>query len=550
MPFGICLFLRSAWSAASWSSWDCGGTDMKLWKRIVLIFSLTSVLFQQQVYASPALALAPVFEGVVNRAVGKAIVMNLERRGVMYAANDAVFARTMTYVGNAANDAMWASTAVTTIAAVAGAPVWLTCALGVGAVAAVGAVAWGAYKLTQESATVPGPNGQETPKLMPNGQPEPAALTLSIATATDNPTTPQPVPGAGAIQLYRSPLCNASLSSECAAQPVAGPQFPFWMLSMSSTNQALFVMSGADATQQYQAHVLNTLCKPSNNRNNCRVTWLKPIDYQLEEPQPAPPGWPGPWNPTPRKRWYGIYRFEYDRGGPTQFDGATVYLLPNEAYKPPTSTTGTLEDVVKSLTDDDLKQPVPDALIAQLANRLWQQAAGKPGYDGLPYSATDPITAEDIAKMRAENADIRPTWGDMINSTPSRAPGQPVPISPNPIPLTPPTPTPNPTPDPKPNPEPSSKPDLGPDPGVGVPGLENIPSAAEILRPLLNLFPELRNFRMPNHSGECPKPVFDLFGKSIQMTTHCDLAEENRAAIFSTMSVVWMLVALFIILSA
>ncbi|AIS95317.1 hypothetical protein BTHA_3342 [Burkholderia thailandensis MSMB59] len=115
-----------------------------MFKRIVVMVALVAMLFQQNVaHAQAAAVLEPLFNGVVNRAIGSGILANLERRGLVTAANDAVFQSTMKWVGQAANDATYVSAAASTVAAVAGAPVWMSTAIGVGALAAVGAVAWG-----------------------------------------------------------------------------------------------------------------------------------------------------------------------------------------------------------------------------------------------------------------------------------------------------------------------------------------------------------------------------------------------------------------------
>jgi hypothetical protein len=54
---------------------------------------------------------------------------------------------------------------------------------------------------------------------------------------------------------------------------------------------------------------------------------------------------------------------------------------------------------------------------------------------------------------------------------------------------------------------------LGSDPGIGSPSLEATPTGAQILQPLTQLMPDLKNFQVPAHQAVCPKPSFDLFGK-------------------------------------
>ncbi|WP_189461494.1 hypothetical protein [Jeongeupia chitinilytica] len=488
----------------------------------MIVWALVSVLFaQQQAYANPVLALAPVFEGVINRVVGKAIVMNLSERGVIYAANDAAFARTMTLVGQAANDATWASAAVTTVAAVAGAPVWLSTALGVGAIAAVGAIAWGAYQLTQNSDV----------STLPNGSPSPKSLTLTPTTSTP---PPQPI-GNGSWSSYTSPLCNPAITTTCGMNAQLPNSLPYYTQGYPNSGTVIGCVSALDCVTQRaaaEAHFQSSAVINLNYAiapNPVSPCLAEPCSYRITVT----------WDPLP--------------GSTVSGEVIDVYPTTNSSYVPsPTTRTGTLNDIAGAITPDMLNQPLPDALLAQIANRLWQIAASNPGYNGLPYSATNPITANDISSIRSQNPDITPKWNDLVNTTPS-APSYPtVPISPDPIPVTPtnPSPVPNPNPSPVPNPSNNTQVNLGPDPGIGQPALEAIPSASDILKPLLDLFPDLRNFSMPGHSGECPRPTFDVFGKSIQMNSQCDLAEQNRAVIFSIMTVTWLVIALFIVLSA
>ncbi|WP_157778245.1 virulence factor TspB C-terminal domain-related protein [Burkholderia thailandensis] len=77
----------------------------------------------------------------------------------------------------------------------------------------------------------------------------------------------------------------------------------------------------------------------------------------------------------------------------------------------PQPVTGNLADL--PITSDMLSAPLPNNLTAQLADRLWQQAASMPGYDGAPYQATSPVASADVA-----TATTAPTWGDLVEGTP------------------------------------------------------------------------------------------------------------------------------------
>ncbi|PLY44075.1 hypothetical protein CSZ94_06935 [Janthinobacterium sp. ROICE36] len=80
--------------------------------------------------------------------------------------------------------------------------------------------------------------------------------------------------------------------------------------------------------------------------------------------------------------------------------------------------------------------------------------------------------------------------------------------------------------------------------------MEETPTAESILKPLMDLMPGFKNFAVPQHSGVCPKPEFAIFGKRIIMDSQCNLAEQNRSALFAVMAAVWALSAAFIVLRA
>jgi len=213
--------------------------------------------------------------------------------------------------------------------------------------------------------------------------------------------------------------------------------------------------------------------------------------------------------------------------------------------------TGSISSVAATVSPSDSAKPLNPAVVATLADSAWKQAAQQPGYDGLPYSVTDPITATDAAAWQAANPGNWPTVGDAI--APQAAPSGGTASSPFSLPN---SATPVSTADPgnqtTPQTNPSSAPqaNLGPDPGIGAPSLEPTPTARSILDPLLNLFPSLRNFVVPNHSADCPKPSIPLFGKTLALDGHCALLEAVRPTLYAVMAFVWVVIALFIVLAA
>lgn len=230
--------------------------------------------------------------------------------------------------------------------------------------------------------------------------------------------------------------------------------------------------------------------------------------------------------------------------GPNQAYKGTCIGLADPDAPPAGDVTKTPELAADDLTTEQKAAPVNPQIIADTVNQAWQQAAAQPGYQGLPYSYTDPVTASDVEAWRAANPSSYPTVGDAVSpainpSTGSVSlpqPGTGTGTQPG-IPTA---------------PEGSPQLDLGLDPGIGAPNLEATPTGAQILAPITALFPDLRNFQVPAHQSECPRPVFDLavIGKQVQMDAHCSLSEDVRGPLYNASLLGWVLAALFIVLSA
>lgn len=204
----------------------------------------------------------------------------------------------------------------------------------------------------------------------------------------------------------------------------------------------------------------------------------------------------------------------------------------------------TAEQAADDLTEEQKAAPVNPQIIADTVNQAWQQAASQPGYQGLPYSFTDPVTASDVEAWRSANPASYPNVGDAVSPALNPSTGSVTLPQPGTGSTTQPgIPT---------APEGSPQLDLGLDPGIGAPNLEATPTGAQILAPITALFPDLRNFQVPAHQAECPRPVFDLavVGKQVQMDAHCMLAEDVRGPLYNASLLGWVIVALFIVLSA
>lgn len=242
------------------------------------------------------------------------------------------------------------------------------------------------------------------------------------------------------------------------------------------------------------------------------------------------------------------------------------YVCSTGAYL---SQDGCLGNTSKSYTGKTLKQAtdlVPDSVmnkdlspdvIAKLTNKIWQSSSSATGYTGIPYDPTNPVTAEEIQTIIDKNPELKPTIRDLLQSSPLINPttGQPqAPTADWPIydPNTgnldqPIDSTSYHNDDPT---APVQKVDLGSDPMIGQPNLEQTPTIAQILDPLLNLFPNLKNYVVPNHTSICPTPSFDAMGHHYVMDTQCTIIEENRGFFDAIFLVFWSVLAVLIVLGA
>lgn len=208
----------------------------------------------------------------------------------------------------------------------------------------------------------------------------------------------------------------------------------------------------------------------------------------------------------------------------------------------------TAQEAVNFLSQkpEELAKPLNPSIVASLANKLWMDAASKPGYSGLPYLANDPITAAEVDSWRLANPDKWPKVQDFVSpqsaaNSPWKLPANPTSTTQDPTQPT--TPSTNPG-------QANPVQNLGPDPGIGSPTLEATPTAVQILQPILDLLPDFRRFVVPSHQAVCPKPSFSVFEKTIVMDSHCTIAEDQRAALYAVMAAVWVLAGAIIVLRA
>jgi hypothetical protein len=235
---------------------------------------------------------------------------------------------------------------------------------------------------------------------------------------------------------------------------------------------------------------------------------------------------------------------QYVQGYP--ISGLPQYATQNASYPPYTSgasspVTSPLADAIAALPESEASQPLSNEALAAAVNAAWKaMPATTP--NALPWSATDPVTPAEVATWKAANPSAVPTVSEAL--APVAAPGATT------VPITQPGTSTQPATGPATTPGTGTQVDLGPNPNIGAPTLENTPTAQSILDPILNLFPDLKNFSVPSHSSECPKPSFSAFSQTYVISSHCDLFESNRSIIEAAMLLVWTIAAVFIVLRA
>lgn len=254
-----------------------------------------------------------------------------------------------------------------------------------------------------------------------------------------------------------------------------------------------------------------------------------------------------------------IYAHRMTSGAPATCVAGTYYgggQCQNYNFIPPSSIpakTGVpVGTAVSDIPAEELDKELNPQLVAAVANRLWQQAAAQPGYDGIPYPSANPISTEEATQWQEANPQAWPSVRDFVqprtdvatNTDTVALPTNPTQVGAPPTSF---TTAPNPS---TTNPNAEQDPlNLGPDPATPAPTLESPPTAQQILDPVLNMLPGHRSFSASGQAGQCPAPTINLYGTHT-LDAHCTLIDQNKGVIQAAMTFAWATVALFIVLSA
>ncbi|MGG7605407.1 hypothetical protein [Massilia sp. BKSP1R2A-1] len=540
-------------------------------KWFMAVVCLTMLVQQQQHALAQAQAVAPVANYVVNRAVAGTIAKVALQRG--FAANDPRIVVTMAGVGSSMTTVNVASTVGGVALAVAGAPVWLTVLGGLGILALGAAIVAGSTSLKVDNGTVtvvtgaptsPPPYNPPSTDLLPSTDPDYRRIAQYLADGS---------------KLYRYPIDDSQnwtcrTGKPCASLPeflYANAGAPVWRTSLclsggspiSCVNGGRGMVIPYFTMEEFGAHYFDGALwnGPNGGGSYTRIT-KRFVDVPVLT-----------WDAAGNGSIQGTIEETYEcrEGSPTgpycfaPSVSRSMFFSSNEAqnlqfYKPQSTEQkfSSLDAAVSGMDASQKATKLSPEVLAQLVDKAWQNAASQPNYQGLPYSATQPVTPAEVTSWQNENPSLNPTLGDLL--VPAVAPGTvAVPISPD-VTL---SPSPNPDPgtgEPTPAPVgttnvnvvnvPTVRVEWGADPGIGASSLEQTPTASAILSPLLNLMPSLRNFAVPAHNSVCPKPSFSMFEKQIVMEAHCAVLDDVKPTLYAVMGFVWLMLGAIIILRA
>ncbi|WP_157265658.1 hypothetical protein [Thiobacillus thioparus] len=514
-------------------------------KRFLAVFfllaSVSALVYVETEAQAQVSPLFRPFNGYVNKAVASSIAAKLGKLGLQ--PSDPLYAYTLAGSQAVVGGAIVAGSVASTVAAIGTAPVWLSVALGLGA-------AYEIYDFTM---------GSKTWKAQPNSQITLAPVGTYVTASPAPPTQPQTEvvalpqlpndysnPGVGNAIMYPSdmPICasvsmtfqypapmttlDASLASYKTATVCGASQQA--VRDMAYNQYAYVVIRDYNGTDAYATYTLQSIVNfgaSGPTKISCSInpyTCPQGLQYSYAEQKTV------------------NYKKDSTASGgsivyPSNVVTFTYTIFNNPAFVDPAKAYQ-VNDAAATLTNSDLSSRADPELLAAIANKIWQQAAQQPGYQGAPYDVNNPVTAQDVMNDIAAGLYPWPTVADLLTLT--IASGQTVPqLDPAAQPVE----------------QPAGQPsttvvDLGPDPATPAPDLEAAPTGSTIVSQVMGLLPNLSAFTMPAHTSECSAPTFDFYGHIYSFQSMCDLLEEQRSLLSVIFSAVWGVSALTLVLRA
>lgn len=165
-----------------------------------------------------------------------------------------------------------------------------------------------------------------------------------------------------------------------------------------------------------------------------------------------------------------------------------------------------------------------------------------PDYEGVPVTSSNPVTAAEINAALGTNTVSLQDLLNGINLSPELKPEV----------LTQTNPLTNPESKPEPGKPSADTPpfSLGVNPAIPAPSLDDAPSGEEILNPLRNIMPDIKNLSISSKDVQCPVWSFELWDNKYSIDSHCELMEKIRPLLKAVFLLIWGIISLRIILTA
>lgn len=489
-------------------------------RRAIVVFLLGLSLCSLVVVEahSQALQLAKPFTGKINKAIASTLGKRLNTMG--FAANDPIYAATMSGAQTVVGGAVVAGSVAATVAAIGSSPVWLSVALGLGAAYEIYDFSVGQFEL---KATAGLPTVQISSGTITHAPALPAPFSGEYLVVPTNLPYDYADPGVGNAIQYPSDqkICATMTGGFAASGTYCG-----------NSTQEIF-----DQVYKRQMHAMINF--ELNTRQALSIELVQGFTSGPTKvvctisPLICPDGIRYAYS-----RYYTV-NYSFDNYGTPGYgtDTATLayYIFNNPKYVDSTKNYS-LNDAAAKLQDSDLNAFADPELLAAIANKIWLQAAAQPGYQGAPYDVNNPVTAQDITADIASGLYPHPTNYDLL-SLPSPDAATAPQLDPNAAPVEAPAGD-------------TVSVDFGPNPAIAEPGLEAAPLGTDIVSLVMGLLPNVSAFTIPAHASECVMPTFDFFGSVMTMQGACDLVEQQRLLLSNLFTAIWGIAALTTVLRA
>ncbi|ELE3265762.1 hypothetical protein RLQ96_000816 [Salmonella enterica subsp. enterica serovar Muenchen] len=205
-------------------------------------------------------------------------------------------------------------------------------------------------------------------------------------------------------------------------------------------------------------------------------------------------------------------------------------VITNTRYKPVNQIyAGTLDDL---LSKADLNTRLDNALVAKLINALLMEAATKEGYKGVPFSSSKPVTPSEVDSL-LKQMNMTLTYADLFREADTDEKNYVINNTNVDVDI-----------------DTGTDIDLGDNPDIKPPELDEPPTGEQILKPVIELMPFVKDVNIATKDVQCPIWSFELWDKKYSVDSHCTLLEKIRPLLKAVFLLIWGVISLRIILTA